>query len=973
MVVDNANHADVLFSQDGLESHATATSISPLRPLAYFLPRVSNGSLLVTSRDQNVARRLRSVNSRNTTVKVGPITSDEVMTISGNRIGPVIPRDRTSQVLEVLHAMPLAITQASTFMSQMTGTDSTYMHADPRSASSHPLARRHTDHQIIATGLIHEDIGVDLADVVHRLTTAVEDLYRILPAVREIQSGQHVPNIPSLLDSPTHHTSAPEHYPTRSDTQHDHSSLPTNYTDANPGMSTSSTQQTMAVSVVAGTNGLLQLGLSISDLALSIDQGKKFGNFVRAGQNDDDLFDGLGEDREAVLKRRGLLDSREMEESWPMIQFVHQGVKTKGKILQSSKTGLYVRDANRRIKMTTLNGVDNFTWVMVAITSALDECLPSSEIQELLIHVFVEVLDRDDDIVPTLGVTMKRNIESWRSFGRAREIAFAIKKEMRKSPSNGTSDQSLACAIPQLNEAETENTRKMLTWLLNGDATVFNAMSPITFSIAEALKRVKLDLCTDGNIAHERQAYVRYHHGCRPLRASSFSNTSIPRGLGSRPLRISWPRDKPESMIDALGVGRLLENLMKQSWQRGKIAAGTMELSGQADGPYEATEEVYYILQVSDDAYVSKKYEPHIGMLADQGLPADTESTYSALEWILQGEPPDCSRWLHNHVAQDYLLRVDNIDTAPEERYKPVYLKYQAFVFGFYYRLLTQLLSFQLIEATAFFQGIWGANSTTFLAMCTQLGRCWRRDEKVSRAHMLYILSSMYNGRRKIFDATSKLPRLVGVLGPISVLTLPLVRTTDDPREISRIAIVDLPIVDLSAEGTDGDLMASEGGGIHFESPGKDDRPTTITQPAGPTDKWTVHPRMSMILGGDGTSGVVMAARCGKRLVGWFNPLAADISFLSPAYVRESYSEGDVVAFEVKDEHWQAGKVLQPSLSNQGSAFGVVRSHNSPSLRYAAAGFYAERGEEIAIARSATEFRGAFDRIEAQDRGMIIA
>jgi hypothetical protein len=47
----------------------------------------------------------------------------------------------------------------------------------------------------------------------------------------------------------------------------------------------------MALSITAGTSGLIQLGLSISDVALAVDLGKKFGNFVRAGQNDNDLFD----------------------------------------------------------------------------------------------------------------------------------------------------------------------------------------------------------------------------------------------------------------------------------------------------------------------------------------------------------------------------------------------------------------------------------------------------------------------------------------------------------------------------------------------------------------------------------------------------------------------------------------------------------------------------------------------------------
>jgi hypothetical protein len=167
--------------------------------------------------------------------------------------------------------------------------------------------------------------------------------------------------------------------------------------------------------------------------------------------------------------------------------------------------------------------------------------------------------------------------------------------------------------------------------------------------------------------------------------------------------------------------------------------------------------------------------------------------------------------------------------------------------------------------------------------------------------------------------------------------------------------------------------MAGEGGGLSFEYPSGHNNTTAIVQPTRSAHEWTVHPYMSVALGGQNTSGVVMAARCGKRLVGWFNPLAADISFLSTAYLTKSYSAEEVVAFEVQDEHWQAVKTLQPHPDRPGFQLGVVHSHGSPSLRYAAAGFYAEKGEEVAIARFASEFSGVFDRLQAQDRGIVIA
>lgn len=240
------------------------------------------------------------------------------------------------------------------------------------------------------------------------------------------------------------------------------------------------------------------------------------------------------------------------------------------------------------------------------------------------------------------------------------------------------------------------------------------------------------------------------------------------------------------------------------------------------------------------------------------------------------------------------------------------------------------------------------------------------------------MLATMYNGRRKIFLANSSMARLVGVLGPISVLALPLVRTTDLPEEICRFAIVDLPIVDLLPDSSDGELMAGGGGGITFTLARDVDGAETTVEHVSPSMKWTVHPSMSMLFGSEQGGGVVMAARCDGRLVGWFNPLAADITLLSDAYIHESryeqgFFDGKVHGFVVKDEHWQKGCVRRPDEGSEGQQFGIVHSRGSPELRYAATGFFAEVGEEVAIVRSAEEFGAAFGRVEGQDRGMVIA
>jgi hypothetical protein len=60
--------------------------------------------------------------------------------------------------------------------------------------------------------------------------------------------------------------------------------------------------------MTVGANQLLQLGVSISDIALLVNQGRKFGNFFRVANSHEELLGSIGEDVEAVLKRRNLVE-----------------------------------------------------------------------------------------------------------------------------------------------------------------------------------------------------------------------------------------------------------------------------------------------------------------------------------------------------------------------------------------------------------------------------------------------------------------------------------------------------------------------------------------------------------------------------------------------------------------------------------------------------------------------------------------
>jgi hypothetical protein len=78
------------------------------------------------------------------------------------------------------------------------------------------------------------------------------------------------------------------------------------------------------LSVTVGAKQLLQLGVSLLDVALLIKVGQKLGNFLGVGRHDADVLEALQEDPEALLKRRDLINPMEMKRKWSSIRFLYE-------------------------------------------------------------------------------------------------------------------------------------------------------------------------------------------------------------------------------------------------------------------------------------------------------------------------------------------------------------------------------------------------------------------------------------------------------------------------------------------------------------------------------------------------------------------------------------------------------------------------------------------------------------------------
>ena len=111
IVVDNADDLSVFFpAVSGQEDAAAA------EPPADFLPQSPNGSILITSRSQDVAYRLTG--SYTSIIEVKPMDSDDAVTLLGKKLGSDMDEKHAVELVHLLDCMPLAITQAAAFVTQ---------------------------------------------------------------------------------------------------------------------------------------------------------------------------------------------------------------------------------------------------------------------------------------------------------------------------------------------------------------------------------------------------------------------------------------------------------------------------------------------------------------------------------------------------------------------------------------------------------------------------------------------------------------------------------------------------------------------------------------------------------------------------------------------------------------------------------------------------------------------------------------
>ncbi|KAL9110897.1 MAG: hypothetical protein Q9187_008000 [Circinaria calcarea] len=594
----------------------------------------------------------------------------------------------------------------------------------------------------------------------------------------------------------------------------------------------------------------------------------------------------------------------------------------------------------------------NFSWLMVALVTVLDVCLPTNDTRDLLIGVFVTLLQRDDvqDLTESFQMQLQTNIESWRSFASVRGMVAHLSAAIRDCRST----LARATAIPPLTRGEKQELRDFLIWLMDGKTNHYRLVSATLYSLVEALHCAGIQLETgppgqtvEGRVTIQYVGQVGGSQEFFDIVESDLDFLKIHTENGMVPQqRVSYLSGNPSQMIEAFPRPVAVKNQMAKFWALGELAGAKVALRAMA--PLRTLGVLYDVRNY--DECVSR-WDGILLVLAGTHFPVDSETVMSALNDLMSYTPESLQKWLMG--CANRTLRVEELKSPLTEQQIDLFLSYQSLVFGYWYKLLEPWVSMEFVPDQVYFYSVWGLRDVYLMQMLRRFTMKLQMKstyaETATKVDLLRVLAVMYCGRHT-YEPDNTAQKL-------------------EREEIVRFAIVALPVIGLLPNQS-GELWAGDTAGIQFQSC---QNPTQQLMRKRPQKGWSVHAKMSTT---DGRlNKVVMVARCDGIVVGTFNPAEAEGNLLRARANKcgnfgprmalsrqfcerrrptplDPATETPESIFDVTEEQFQTDIISQPF---QHSQIVVVHSHGCPAMRYAAIGFYAQESHVVFTGKSLEE------------------
>ena len=321
-----------------------------------------------------------------------------------------------------------------------------------------------------------------------------------------------------------------------------------------------------------------------------------------------------------------------------------------------------------------------------------------------------------------------------------------------------------------------------------------------------------------------------------------------------------------------------------------------------------------------------------------------------ALSDFSQGLSGHLQKWIRDSATPG--SGFDDLSNEFTVEQLDLFLCYQSFVFGYWYKFLEPLVTMEYVPNEVYFYSVWGFRDTYLLVLLRTFATKFRKGQKSGmvpgpdREALIRVLAAMYGGRslfNPVLQPTNKSPGLVAILDNISIISKTLLRAPEDRDHIGSFCAVSLLVVGLSAIDQD-ELWAGETSELKSQDC-ISFRQSLLRAP--PTAVWTLHPKRRSVKGQLPT--VVLAVRCDGVIIGTISPNEADCALIRArdnrcgAIGRQDSSSADPTSnchiefFNATEEQFLSGVIYHPQKRGQ---VVVVQSYESLVMRYAAAAFY---------------------------------
>ena len=702
-----------------------------------------------------------------------------------------------------------------------------------------------------------------------------------------------------------------------------------------------------SLAVTVGKGSLVQLGLSLGDIATLVSLGRTAGNWLTTSSGDNDFLMAICGDKNILVFRRGLIDLGAFNKRW----------RQDCKLLINGRP----QKLDQTLLDRTLDHFSMFTAIMVSVVTVLDTFISTGGVAVVVEQLLVEMVRTTDMGQDLIRAEIDNRIRAWRSAG----VMRGISSHARGFRLNLVKEHQILSSLPPISEAP--QFCKFLTWLLLGEEPTFNTPSSDVAAVAACLGHVAFDLLKVNGLSSfdgESEAFCVVNYDPKNDIFSQQSPITTKAGYtahGNKRIEcLIVPLVGSEEAVSIFPIAQESREKCRYAWKRGQAAAADVEIQVKRPSSQEVDncQDIMYsfssLQSTSEAASLTKEKrtatrQPFTGLISKHAF-INSKAMDLYIKEALEEFAP-LADWLvmqtnDGEVGEGDDGWVTSPDFSNSNRIE-AFSVMQSFFMGYYYQLFGRFIDTASLEIPIV-EGNWGFRSTELLTRmrdycltARQMAQGQSKTVSLKRQTVIEILSTLFLNQRVHLESRSRFNHCIGIVGKRTLLTASLLRPTDCPNAVGQFVLLDVD--------TGGIPRDSEG----IVRPGESELDTLhpIMNGTPSVQPSRTHPDITRHIEADWAGNrdrLILTFRYQGRRLFSLNSAETDLrvchSYVAPTdTTAPAKSLPNVIGAGLED-------LLDGKLQN--GAFGehavLFQAHNCPNLRYAAVGIHQSNDVRLA-------------------------